>query len=142
MGSLVRVQLSPPLGSPCRSRASTFLPLGITAEGCTFFRVHLGDVNSSGHHSVHTVVWLSCRKIGVARLVESLRRRASPMRCSGDALNLKLPCFMVIVLLSYTPTSHCRKDHPQPRIPHLQTRILLFPVLLPMLHFHGRPVHN
>ncbi len=47
------------LGSPCRSRASTFLPLGIAAEGCTFFRVHLGDVNSSGHHSVHTVVWLS-----------------------------------------------------------------------------------
>ncbi len=107
-----------------------------------FFRVHLGDVDGSCHHSVHTVVWLSCRKIGVARLVESLLRRASQMRCSGDALNLKLPCFRVIVLLSYTPTSHCRKDHPQPRIPHLQTRIPLFPVLLPMPHFHGRPVHN
>ena len=46
------------------------MPFGITAEGFTFFKVHLGDVNSSGHHSVHTVVWLSCRKIGVARLVE------------------------------------------------------------------------
>ena len=71
MGSLVRVQLSPPLGSPCRSRTSTFLSPGITAEGFTFFRVHFGDVNSSGRHSVHTVVWLSCRKIGVALLVES-----------------------------------------------------------------------
>jgi hypothetical protein len=51
-----------------------FLPFGITAEGFTFFKVHLGDVNSSGHHSVHTVVWLSCRKIGVARLVESWKK--------------------------------------------------------------------
>ena len=33
--------------------------------------LHFGDVNSSGRHSVHTVVWLSCRKIGVALLVES-----------------------------------------------------------------------
>ena len=48
-----------------------FLSPGITAEGFTFFRVHLGDVNGSGRHSVHTVVWLSCRKIGVASLVES-----------------------------------------------------------------------
>ena len=64
-----------------------FLPFGITAEGFTFFKVHLGDVNSSGHHSVHTVVWLSCRKIGVALLVES-GKKASPKRCSGDALNL------------------------------------------------------
>ena len=48
-----------------------FYPPGITAEGFTFFRVHFGDVNSSGRHSVHTVVWLSCRKIGVALLVES-----------------------------------------------------------------------
>ena len=48
-----------------------FYPPGITAEGCTFFRVHLVDVNGSGRHSVHTVVWLSCRKIGVALLVES-----------------------------------------------------------------------
>ena len=47
-----------------------FYPLGITVEGFTFFRVHFGDVNSSNRHSVHTVVWLSCRKIGVARLVE------------------------------------------------------------------------
>ena len=64
-----------------------FLPFGITAEGFTFFRVHFGDVNSSGHHSVHTVVWLSCRKIGEALLVES-GKKASPKRCSGDALNL------------------------------------------------------
>jgi len=28
-------------------------------------------VNDSCRHSVHTVVWLSCRKIGVALLVES-----------------------------------------------------------------------
>ena len=47
-----------------------FYPLGITVEGFTFFRVHFGDVNGSNRHSVHTVVWLSCRKIGVARLVE------------------------------------------------------------------------
>ena len=64
-----------------------FLSPGITAEGFTFFRVHFGDVNSSGRHSVHTVVWLSCRKIGVALLVES-GKKASPKRCSGDALNL------------------------------------------------------
>ena len=64
-----------------------FYPLGITAEGFTFFRVHFGDVNSSGRHSVHTVVWLSCRKIGVALLVES-GKKASQKRCSGDALNL------------------------------------------------------
>ena len=47
-----------------------FYPLGITVDGFTFFRVHFGDVNGSNRHSVHTVVWLSCRKIGVARLVE------------------------------------------------------------------------
>ena len=47
-----------------------FLPFGITAEGFTFFRVHFGDVNGSSRHFVHTVVWLSCRKIGVALLVE------------------------------------------------------------------------
>ena len=45
--------------------------INITAEGCTFFRVHFVDVNGSGRHSVHTVVWLSFRKIGVALLVES-----------------------------------------------------------------------
>ena len=84
---LVRVQLSPPLGSPCRSRASTFFALRHHRRGFSFFKVHLGDVNSSGHHSVHTVVWLSCRKIGVALLVES-GKKASPKRCSGDALNL------------------------------------------------------
>ena len=28
------------------------------------------DVNGSSRHFVHTVVWLSCRKIGVARLVK------------------------------------------------------------------------
>ena len=49
-----------------------FYPLGITAEGFAFFRVHFGDVNGSSRHFVHTVVWLSCRKIGVARLVESV----------------------------------------------------------------------
>ncbi len=48
----------------------SFLSLGLTAVGCTFFRVYLCDVNGSGRHSVHTVVWLSCRKIGVARLME------------------------------------------------------------------------
>ena len=47
-----------------------FYPIGITVDGFTFFRVHFGDVNGSNRHSVHTVVWLSCRKIGVARLVE------------------------------------------------------------------------
>lgn len=47
-----------------------FLSLGITAEGFAFFRVHFGDVNGSSRHFVHTVVWLSCRKIGVAWLVE------------------------------------------------------------------------
>ncbi len=47
-----------------------FSLLGITAEGCTFFRVQLCDVNGSGRHSVHMVVWLSFRKIGVARLLE------------------------------------------------------------------------
>jgi hypothetical protein len=44
-------------------------------------------VNGSSRHFVHTVVWLSCRKIGVALLVES-GKKASPKRCSGDALNL------------------------------------------------------
>ena len=73
-----------------------FLPFGIAAEGFTFFKVHLGEVNSSGHHSVHTVVWLSCRKIGVALLVES-GKKASPKRCSGDALNLKLPGYRFII---------------------------------------------
>ena len=58
-------------------RLPLFLPFGITAEGFAFFKVHLGDVNSSGHHSVHTVVWFSCRKIGVALLVES-GKKASP----------------------------------------------------------------
>ncbi len=55
---------------PLKIKGCNFLSPGITAEGCTFFRVHLGDVNSSGLHSVHMVVWLSCRKIGVALLVE------------------------------------------------------------------------
>ena len=70
MGSLVRVQLSPPQRSPCKSRAVIFLSPGTTAEGFAFFRVHFGDVNGSSRHFVHTVVWLSCLKIGVARLVE------------------------------------------------------------------------
>jgi len=38
MGSLVRVQLSPPLGSPCRSRASTFLSPRHHRRGVHFFQ--------------------------------------------------------------------------------------------------------
>ena len=72
---------------PLKIKGCNFLSPGITAEGFTFFRVHFGDVNGSSRHFVHTVVWLSCRKIGVALLVES-GKKASPKRCSGDALNL------------------------------------------------------
>ena len=38
MGSLVRVQLSPPLASPCRSRASTFFALRHHRRGVYFFQ--------------------------------------------------------------------------------------------------------
>ena len=88
-----------------------FYPPSITAEGCTFFRVHLGDVNSSGRHSVHTVVWLSCRKIGVALLVElaglvaKIKNRASLMRRSGDALNS-----LILILLLYASLLLQRSD--------------------------------
>ncbi len=87
MGSLVRVQLSPPLGSLCKSIVSAFLSPRHHRRGFAFFRAHLGDVNNSSRRTVHTAVWLSCRKIGVDCLMES-RKRASPKCCSGDALNL------------------------------------------------------
>ena len=69
-----------------------FYPPGITAEGCTFFRVHLVDVNGSGRHSVHTVVWLSCQKIGVALLVESTGFVSlfSEFACQGILINWNL----------------------------------------------------
>ena len=58
------------IAQPLKIKGCDFLSPGTTADGFIFFRVHLGDVDGSCHHSVHTVVWLSCRKIGVARLVE------------------------------------------------------------------------
>jgi hypothetical protein len=68
-------------------------------------------VNSSGRHSVHTVVWLSCRKIRVARLVElaglvaKIKNRASLMRRSGDALNS-----LILILLLYASLLLQRSD--------------------------------
>ena len=87
MGSLVRVQLSPPLGSPCRSRASTFFALRHHRRRVYFFqgspwrREQLGPpFRSHGR-----LAQLPENRGGF--VVES-GKKASPKRCSGDALNL------------------------------------------------------
>ena len=65
-GSLVRVQLSPPLRSPCRSRASLF---------CASPRGVLRRYEQLGEHELFIVSgWLSCRNVGLAWLVESRKR--------------------------------------------------------------------
>ena len=84
---LVRVQLSPPLGSPCRSRASTFFALRHHRRGVYFFqgspwrREQLGPpFRSHGR-----LAQLPENRGG---FVGGIRKKASPKRCSCDALNL------------------------------------------------------